>query len=339
MKKWLICFAIWLVGTEAHGQLMQDATSQFKIYEDDDFFNVWGRGTDRAYTSGTSFGYRYMKRKRSTFVDNWLMPKAGVGAVNVWEWNGMQMMMTPNDLHDSAYIPTDFYYAAALFFRHELTSYNTVKKYSLHSEILMGFMGTLAFGKAAQSFAHNLLGDEAPNGWDNQLPNAPLLNYNFTYTRMMWNPDKHLEVIGAFSGQAGTFIDGVGAQTTIRAGWFNPWFGDPDIKKGAERIHQVYFFASPNFGFVFYNALLQGGLFRGQSQQFRDQSALQVTRMNPFVIGMDYGFGFTYRRCSFVYTQKTATAWMSGTGKHSVGNFTFLISLSKKPVPPPSTNR
>jgi len=319
----------------AYAQVTQNATSLLKLYEDDDYFNVWGRGTDRAYTNGTSIGYLYMKRKRDKFIDKWLMPKAGPDAINVWEWGVMQMMMTPNDLHDSAYIPDDFYYSAALFARHGLTSYNSEKKYSLHSEILIGVMGPWALGERSQTFVHHLIGDQPPQGWSNQVPNAPVLNFNFTFERMLWHPVDYLEIVGSTSAQAGTMIDAVGAKTILRAGLFNPWFGDRDLSKATKHKFQVYAFAAPVLTIQFYNALLQGGLFSGKDENFNYNSAERTTHLNPFVLGLDYGVGFKINRCSFVYTQQSATAWMSGTGNHSVGNFTILISLSKKPPPSP----
>ncbi|NIG52259.1 lipid A deacylase LpxR family protein [Chitinophaga sp. Cy-1792] len=339
MKHSLICFILCILSLTSTAQITQNATSILKLNEIDDYFNLWGRGTDRAYTNGSCIGYLYMKKKDDRFLDKWVMPKAGKSAINVWDWSLMEMMMTPNNLEDSNYIPNDFYYAGSFFAIHGLTSYNPQKKYSLHSEIVFGFMGPWALGGELQKMMHSALGDEKPQGWGNQLPNAPLLNYNFTFQRMLWNPKKYLEIVGAATAQGGTMIDGLNAMATIRVGLFNPYFGDEDLQKATRHKFQVYAFFNPTASYVMYNALLQGGLFRSQSQQFREQSAAQVTRMNPFIAGYDYGVGFVVNRCSFIYSQQTATAWMSGTGKHSVGNIMVLIALSKRPVPSPSSGQ
>ncbi|MBV7528841.1 lipid A deacylase LpxR family protein [Chitinophaga sp. sic0106] len=335
MKITLLLILLMGIPAMALAQITQNATRLLRIYEDDDFFNIWGKGTDRAYSNGTLIGYRYMKNKPSRFLDKWIMPKAGKQAINVWEWNLMQIMITPNIISDSTFIPDDFYYAGALFARHELTSYNPEKRYSLHSELLFGVMGPWAFAEETQTFFHNLIHYQKPNGWQHQVPNAPLLNYNFTYEKMLYAPKPFLEIVGSASAQAGTMVASMQAKTNIRVGKFNSWFGNRDLKIATRNKFQAYAFGNPMFNIVYYNALLQGGIFKWRNEDFIDQSGQQVTHMKHFTVGIDYGVGFGFNRCSVIYTQQTRSAWMSGTGKHSVGNISLLISLSKAPVPPP----
>ncbi|WP_143308366.1 lipid A deacylase LpxR family protein [Chitinophaga vietnamensis] len=330
---WLLLLCISSIN--ASGQLQQNASKQLRLYEDDDFFNVWGRGTDRAYSNGTAIGYLYMKKKKNHFIDRWLLAKAGRKAVNVYEWDLMQVMITPDNIADTSYIPSDFYYAGALFATHGVTSYNSAKQYSLHSEIVFGVMGPWAFVEQTQTFVHHIIGDQLPRGWSHQVPNAPLLNYNLTYERMLWHPRKYFEIIGGAGGRAGTMATGLFAQTYLRVGKYNSYFGDADLKTATRHKFQVYLFARPRFDIMMYNALLQGGIFRSRDQHFVDESSNRLTHMRHFTIGMDYGIAFGINRCSVVYTQQPRTAWMSGTGKHSVGNITLLISLSRATIPSP----
>ncbi|HWV67456.1 lipid A-modifier LpxR family protein, partial [Chitinophaga sp.] len=133
MKRLLSGVLLCIITATASAQITQDAVKQLRIYEDDDFFNVWGRGTDRGYSNGSSGGYLYIKKKKSVFLDKWILPAAGSNAINVFEWDLMQVMITPNEIADTSYIPKDFYYAGALYATHGLTSYNPGKKYSFHS--------------------------------------------------------------------------------------------------------------------------------------------------------------------------------------------------------------
>ncbi|WP_212000651.1 lipid A deacylase LpxR family protein [Chitinophaga sp. HK235] len=330
MKRFLCGIYIFLSTlTIAQAQITQNATRLLRVHEDDDFFSFWGRGTDRAYSNGTGFGYVYMKRKKSTFIDKWIFPTAGPNSINVFEWDGMQLMFTPDDLSDSHFIPGDFYYSAAVVATHGLTSYNPVKKYRIHSELVFGIMGPWALGEQAQIFVHNLLGDQPPRGWANQLPNAPLLNYNISYERMLWNPRPSLEVIGGFSARAGTMVDAVSTWGYARFGLINPYFGDPDLHTATRRKFQIYLMARPQFSITAYNALLQGGLFRSSDADFEEHRKLQTSHMNPFIIGMDYGFAIGIGRTTISYTQQTSSPWMSTTRKHSFGNITLLIPISK----------
>lgn len=332
MKKLLPALLLCAIVSSTSGQITQDATKQLRIYEDDDFFNVWGRGTDRAYSNGSQIGYLYMKKKKSVFLDKWILPVAGSNAINVFHWSVMQSTMTPNEIADTSYIPSDFYYAGALFATHGLTSYNPDKKYSFRSEFVFGVMGPWAFSEEGQTFIHHIISYQPPRGWAYQLPNAPLINYNFSYEVMLWNPIKSLEIVGNINGKLGTMISSVGASSYIRYGLFNPYFGDKNLVKATHRRFQLYIMARPLFSFVAYNALLQGGIFSSSDATFKQLSEDRQTQMRHWIIGMNYGVGIVIHRMSINYTQEPSTEWMSGTGKHSVGNITLLIPISRKTI-------
>lgn len=332
MKKLLLFILLCAATVVASGQITQDATKQLRIYEDDDFFNVWGRGTDRGYSNGSQVGYLYMKKKPSVFLDKWILPTAGANAINVFEWDLMQVMITPNQIADSSFIPSDFYYAGALFATHGLTSYSPEKKYSFRSELVFGVLGPWALAKESQTFFHHLIGYQPPRGWEYQVPNAPLLNYNFTYEAMLWNPIKSLEILGSVDGKIGTMATAFSALSYIRYGLFNPYFGNRDLAVASARRFQLYLMARPQFTFTAYNALLQGGIFKSTDTNFEQLQGGQQTHMRRWSIGMDYGIGIVINRMSLLYTQKTRTEWMSGTGKHSVGNITLLIPISRKTI-------
>lgn len=332
MKKLSLSLLLCAAVTAASGQITQDATKQLRIYEDDDFFNIWGRGTDRGYSNGSGAGYLYMKQKKSVFLDKWILPVAGSDATNVSEWDLMQIMITPNQIADSSFIPSDFYYAGALFATHGLTSYNPEKKYSFHSEFVFGVLGPWAFSKETQTFFHHLIGYQPPRGWEYQVPNAPLINYNFTYEVMLWNPIKSLEIVGGANGKIGTMTTSIAALSYIRYGLFNPYFGNRNLATATRRRFQLYAMARPEISFIAYNALLQGGIFKSRDTNFEQLDNNQKTHMRHWTIGMDYGIGIVINRMSVNYTQKTRTEWMSGTGKHSVGNITLLIPISRKTI-------
>src|SRR5260221_4892787 len=126
----------------------------FRIYEDNDFLNIRGNGTDNSYSNGTRFDFFYSKTKRSRFFIDRLMPKAGDSSINVYGWSLMQIMVTPNDISTAQYQPDDYPYAGALFVTHSLHSYNAVKKYSFQTELVAGIRGPASFAKEFQTLFH-----------------------------------------------------------------------------------------------------------------------------------------------------------------------------------------
>src|SRR5438105_5875223 len=149
-----------------------------RIYEDNDFINIRGDGTDEGYTNGTRLDIFFVKNKRPRFfIDRW-MPKAGDSSVNTYGWGIMQVMITPSDI--SKHIPdaNDYPYSGALFVAHSLHATNPVKKYNLQTELLMGVMGPPALAKQLQVLAHRIINYQQPMGWDHQLKTDVLLNLN-----------------------------------------------------------------------------------------------------------------------------------------------------------------
>jgi len=146
MKHFLLSISLlWIAAGNnlLHAQSAKDtATMLLRLYEDNDFINIYLKGTDNAYTNGTQINLFYKKKKKSHFFVDWIMPKAGDSSVNVYGWGITQLMYTPNDIATSDYQPDDYPYAGALFATHSLYSYNAAKKFDLQTEIELGVSGS-----------------------------------------------------------------------------------------------------------------------------------------------------------------------------------------------------
>lgn len=308
-----------------------------RIYEDDDFFNIRGKGTDEGYTNGTRIDYFYSKKHNDHLADRWLMPSAGPGSVNTYGWGVMQVMYTPTNIKDSKYLPDNYPYAGALFLTHDKFSYNPLLKLSFQSEATMGVMGSIAMAGPIQSWFHGMIGYQRPEGWSNQLPNDILLNEQLTLEEEVAHIGHGLEWIAGVTGYAGTMLDGGGVYQTIRVGWMNPYFngwsaqyqGDGHgAAKTAGRKFQLYFFATPRAEWTAYNALLEGGIL-SKTLNHNDEQKLRgyEDRVKKGIAEIDYGMVITYKGVTASYTQKTASAVMKGMGMHEVGNISFFITL------------
>lgn len=308
-------------------QVITNLDRMIRIYEDNDFLNVLGKGTDEAYTNGTRIDYYYQRKKPPKFLDKWLLPRAGKTAINQYHWSIMQMMITPENLGTEKYQPADYAYSGALYLSHGLESYDPEKKFSFQSELVMGVMGPLSLAKEAQQFIHNMIDYQRPMGWRNQLPNAPLLNYNFTAEKMLWNPGKAFELLGGATAYAGTMLDGAALHATLRIGLMDPYFGANNNKGQPYRKFQLYIFARPTVEYVLYNALLEGGLFSWRNSRFEVRKSYNTAKLIPWTTRLDYGIAIAFRRFMIGYTQKTLSPSLKGTAQHEVGNISLYIPL------------
>ncbi|KAA2245162.1 lipid A deacylase LpxR family protein [Chitinophaga agrisoli] len=330
MRALLTGLLLLITTIRASSQVITTADSirrVLRIYEDNDFMNIRGKGTDESYTNGTRADYFYQKKRPSRFLDKWLLPRTGINAINTYHWSLMQVMITPKDIGEAKYIPDDYSYSGALYLSHGLDSYDPVRKFSLQSELVMGVMGPWSLAREAQTWIHSIAGFQQPMGWDNQLPNAPLLNYNFTYERMVWQPGNAMELIAGASGYAGTMLDGGAIHTTLRIGHMNPYFG---IKRGSaqrEKKFQAYFFMRPTVEYTWYNALLEGGLFSWNDSGFEVRKSFNKATLIPWNTRIDYGVTLAFRRFMIACSQKTQSASLKGTRQHEVGNISLYLLL------------
>jgi lipid A 3-O-deacylase len=261
-------------------------TRLLRISEDNDFINIWGRGTDDSYTNGTFLNYFYTKQKPSRWFIDRLMPKAGDSSNNVYGWGLNEMMYTPNDLTVPVYQPDDYSYSSALYATHTLYSYDPVKKYDFQTELVLGVMGPAAMGRQIQSLIHSVMDFQKPLGWGTQFGTSVLANINFTAEKQLASLSSSLvpglgsaagagsqppivEVIGGGRVYVGTMMNAVTVYPLIRIGIMKGYFsgylnqyGSGQAGKGKNSNHvQFYLFIKPEATLVISNALLEGALF------------------------------------------------------------------------------
>ncbi|KAK6033584.1 hydrolase, alpha/beta domain protein [Ostertagia ostertagi] len=169
-------------------------TSIFRIYEDNDFINIRGKGTDKAYSGGTRLDLFYEQKTKPQLFPGMLLSKND-SAVFTGSWGIMQMVFTPNNIKDPYFEPDDYFYSGALFIIHSLTSYSPARRYSFQAELQLGVRGPAALAKQTQTFVHRIIHYTIPMGWDNQLQNAPIINMNFGLEKQVTKSNKYFELL------------------------------------------------------------------------------------------------------------------------------------------------
>jgi lipid A 3-O-deacylase len=256
-------------------------TRMLRIYEDNDFLNVRGQGTDDAYTNGTRIDYFYMPRRPARwFVDKHL-PKAGDSSVNVYGWGITQLMYTPDDISSADYQPNDYPWAGELFVTHSLYSYNPVKKYDLQTELVAGVIGPAALAGEMQALVHHIIHYTHPMGWPHQFRNDVLLNINFTAEKQLAAWGSAVEIIGGGQVFGGTMLNGMALYPLIRIGHMTSYFRgylSQYSSPGSSGTHsharkwQAYFILKPEGQLYFTDAILQGGMLTGNPNLRKDNS-------------------------------------------------------------------
>ena len=336
MKKYLpYCLHVCILVISGINNLQaqsREPSRLFRVYEDNDFLNIRGKGTDQAYTNGIRFDQFYIKKHASRlFIDRW-MPTAGDSSINVFGWGLMQKMVTPGDISKTYDQPDDYAYAGALFVTHSLFSYNKSKKYSLQTEIVLGIRGPAALAKETQIAVHKFMNYQKPMGWDNQLKTLPLINISFVAEKQLLSYGNFIELNGGAQLAAGNMLQAIGFYPMIRIGKMAPYFNgfigqystNRSEKKG--KRSQFYLLFKPKTTFVFRNALMHGERMNTDKP---DDNGLRETsnhRIRHRLTEIEYGAVFAHGHFSIAYTQTHSTEYNKGLYHHNIGNVSLFFS-------------
>ncbi|MBB36224.1 MAG: hypothetical protein CME88_16230 [Hirschia sp.] len=158
-------------GVQAHAQQpdednhqLTDEKGTWSLVVENDYFG----DSDDNYTNGLRLSWMSGSKPMdpvSRFATNLMR---GDDAVVVRRGLAIgQSVFTPNDLQTTEYLPDQRPYAAWLYgeFTNVVERSNTIDQLTIQ----LGVVGPSAGGEWAQEEIHNLIEDEAPQGWDNQI--------------------------------------------------------------------------------------------------------------------------------------------------------------------------
>lgn len=181
-----------------HDPQKGDPKGQWVIQEENDALAI-DHGSDQAYTQGLRISFSFDTECEPKFafklgrnIRNSILGKlTGIG--DEWEYEMLttlglgQHMFTPNDISKTELIENDRPYGAYLYgsarydftevpkndfgeYSHEYLNGHFYGQTQQTFEFQLGWIGPSAQGEWAQATVHELIDDEEPMGWDNQLP-------------------------------------------------------------------------------------------------------------------------------------------------------------------------
>jgi lipid A 3-O-deacylase len=306
------------------GQLVNKART-FRIYLDNDFLNFRGSGTDRYFTNGLRMDFFYTKKQKAKFPSSVLLKISEDN--NVFGWGIAQFMFTPKHIDVKEIQYDDRPYAGALYMIHSLQSINSLQNIKITTEMFFGVIGMLSLAKESQTWVHEIINYTKPEGWENQIPNDLILNYNINIEKQMLNPSKSILLVGFVETFSGTLYNAAGVGFMLRIGKFNNYLEGVSISQGSSKSKlQLFVFMKPIARIVLSNALLQGGLIHQLSAK-NDTYKLDKDQLERLNVLYNVGLNFEMSKFSISISQKLQTAEFKGQYVQEVGNVTMIVKL------------
>jgi lipid A 3-O-deacylase len=273
----------------------------FHYTYDNDMFS----GTDRYYTQGSTVELRHPMFRRSP-LSKVLLYLSGRQTEHAISFK--QDVFTPRSIRNEFLDTTDRPYAGSFFFSQKAISTNDRSK--LTSSVDIGCIGPVALGEEMQKFIHRYGGNVAPLGWENQVANSFIANYNVCWESAFFS-SKWFDIIGELGGKAGALYTNGSGGLMIRAGKKNPYFAALDQK--SPPAWELYTTLNGTATYVLHNAMLQGVPWTKSKHVFTK------TQIERWVYKLDAGLTFSIKNISLSYTQSFITPEFKGGWHHSWG--------------------
>ncbi len=274
---------------------------------DNDYFT----GSDNNYSNGVALSYLLGPTREAptdAFSRRWaerfdFLPLLDTRGDSVYVGASIgQEIHTPDDLSSPTPPLDDQPYAGILFvdFAFAGRGENQCSSWSLR----LGTVGPESCAEEVQREFHEWNSDEAPAGWDTQLPSEPIVNldYNVVYEVDLVGEQEfaaRLMPIGGVS--AGSYFTGVSAATYLEFGWnLAGTVGDLNLRQGVDPLGLISAAGHSGFslsGFVGAGGFAVGHYLPLDGTVFRNSRSVES---EPLV-----GFGSaggTMRSGSFVLT-------------------------------------
>lgn len=281
----------------------QDAAAYFRLCYENDYFSA----SDRYYTQGIQvelvspslrmlpFHYLFPKLKNSTL-------RHGLAI----ESNAY----TPGSIQSDDILYGDRPFSATLMLRS--FSISSAGRSRLSSALSMGIIGPGAGGYEMQYGIHSRTGNILPKGWQHQIANDLLLNYEVNYERSLLPENKIFAMSAILQGKLGTVSTKAGLGAGLMLG-FMP-------RAGGQRKWNLYAYGHPQVQLVGYDATLQGGIFNRSSDY-----TLRNSQLNRLVARYQYGFVFSWKKVYLEYFQKYVSKEFAEAKDHRTGGIQAAI--------------
>lgn len=263
------------------------ANRYFRFNYDNDFF----ASRDQDYTQGYNFELVSLGLRRNPINKLLLTPKK---SENKYGISIEHIGFSPYNIKSASIQHGDRPFAASIMLKSFAIATDTVHKSRWVSALNVGLIGPGAFGKEMQVAIHKATGNTIPEGWQNQIRNDVVLNYEVGYEKQ-WVSYRNLFSIQTNTTlRFGTLFTNASIGVNGTLGIINAPFKALKTRKKLS----IYGYAQPMVNVIGYDATLQGGLFNRKSPYTIADSHIEriTTQLNYGVVLQTHTLYFEYSR-------------------------------------------
>jgi hypothetical protein len=236
--------------------------------------------------------------------------KYGIGAEHLG--------FTPTSISSQTILREDRPFAGCLMFNLFSATNDSIRKYRIASAITVGVIGPMAGASEFQSAIHRWINDEEPLGWNNQIRNDLILNYQADISKGLINYKNIIMLAGKVRLRGGTFNTKLSGGLLMMTGLFsNPW----KYFTNTNRNFQIYLYEEPLVSLVGHDATLQGGIFNSSPY------TISASELQRVVFQNNAGLVIQIRKIYLEYFQSYLSKEFKTGGKHYWGGVRIGLQI------------
>jgi len=308
------------MGTVANAQLIDNSStfrnigrnSYFRFHYDNDYFTK----TDEYYTQGITLELLHPAIKRSPLAKLlWkpftTRPQYGI-SFNLFGY-------TPTSIVSDSVLYGDRPFNANISLKTFLIQADEIRHQQISTAFSIGVMGPAALGYQIQYNIHKWLKNPLPHGWQYQVKNDIIINYQLNYEKQLLAAGNYFLLNTAAEARLGTLNTKLGAGFNVMAGRFNKRFTAVNNNK---RKAEYYFYTQSRVNMIGYDAAMQGGLFNRKSPY-----TIGAADINRVTYQADAGIIVNFRKLYLSYTQSIVTKEFRTGTYHRWGGVSIGFAL------------
>ena len=289
-----------------------NSSSYFRFYYDNDYFTK----TDKYYTQGITLDY--VSPGLSCFFLSKLLwrPYASVAkygvSINLFTY-------TPSSIASDSILYGDRPFNSNISVKTFMIQTDASQKQQVSTAFSIGIMGPWALGHEIQYGIHKWLKNALPHGWQYQIQNDIIINYQINYEKQLVSAGNNFLLNTTAEARVGTLNNRAGGGFNFMAGQFNKRLSPI---AGNKRKAKYYFYAQGRVNIVGYDASLQGGLFNRSSPY-----TIAAGDISRLVFQADAGVIVNLKKLYLSYTQSYLTKEFHAAQYHRWGGISVGFSL------------
>jgi hypothetical protein len=226
---------------------------------------------------------------------------------------------TPTSIASDTILYGDRPFDANITFKTFLIQVDETHQQQLSSAFSLGVMGPAGLGFEIQDNIHRWLKNPLPHGWEFQIQNDIIINYQLNYEKQLISAGNNFLLNATAEVRAGTSNDRLSGGFNFMAGRFNRRFMPENYTK---RKAEYYFYAQGQVNGIAYDAAMQGGMFRRDNPY-----TIPNTDINRLTLQADAGIIVNFAKLYLAYTQSILTKEFKTGHYHRWGGITVGFAL------------